>query len=280
MKKKIVPLANEIDVKKYLLEVLDYIDSVCKENNIKYFILFGTLLGAVRHKGFIPWDDDIDIVMFRLDYDRFIDLIEKKQHPSFGIITHKNNQKYYLPFAKVYSKKTILFEHVPRPVKMGVYVDVFPLDYCGNSFDEAASFVGECYKNQRLLNIKNLKFSAKRNFAKNIFLFFLKASLVFTRRRKIVKKMYEKAISMDNVYKKYVSSLCMIVYKEKAIFDSDLFDETIRLEFEGRTYMAPKNYEAILKNLYGDYMKLPPIEKQVSHHGYDLFIIEEDFVHD
>ena len=122
------------DIKKVSLDILISIHEYCKANGIKYSLGYGTMLGAVRHKGFIPWDDDIDILMMREDYDRFLSGYKDSK---FEVIDHKREKKYILPYAKVVDKNTVLFNSWMPDLKLGVSVDVFPVDYVGKDMDEA-----------------------------------------------------------------------------------------------------------------------------------------------
>ena len=115
------------ELKVCLLDVMDEIDSFCREHNIRYFMLGGTMLGSVRHKGYIPWDDDIDIGMFREDYEKFINLYESKK--GYKLFCIEKDPTYYLPFAKLVDPQISLYEDVYRAPEIGAYVDIFQLDY-------------------------------------------------------------------------------------------------------------------------------------------------------
>ena len=112
--------------KKILVSILSEVHNFCDENNLKYFLPGGTLIGAVRHKGFIPWDDDIDIYMPRNDYEKFLCEFNKESE-RYQVISLKTDG-YYLPFGKVIDTKTVLIENVDSDYKMGIYLDIFPLD--------------------------------------------------------------------------------------------------------------------------------------------------------
>lgn len=258
------------EIKKILLETMDYVHKICDDNGLTYFLMFGTLLGAVRHKGFIPWDDDIDIVMPRKDYERFIKIADN-DNCGFGLITHENNKCYYLPFAKIFNKKTILYEHVSNPIPMGLYIDIFPMDYCDDDYKESVHLIQKMYKKQRLLSIKNMMVDKNRLFIKNVALVLLKLCTFFITKHQIIKSICGTATINRNTHKKYSSCLCFVVYKERTLYLTSLFDKTIELEFEGRLYKAPKDYDLILRQTYGNYMQLPPVEKRITHHGFDVY---------
>ena len=143
------------EIKSVELEILKYVHEFCEKNDIKYFINYGTLIGAVRHKGFIPWDDDIDICMFRKDYEKFIELFSKDEG-KYKILSLESSDKYYNNFIKVIDSKTkIEDERNYKTYDSGIFIDIFPMDF----FDDL-SLVEKTYK---LESFKLLSFSKKEN---------------------------------------------------------------------------------------------------------------------
>ena len=114
-----------------LIEILDYVVSVCEENDLTYFLVYGTALGAYRHKGFIPWDDDLDIAMPRQDYEKFIEIANKNKDAKYTLQNELNEKKYYLPFAKVRKNGTKFVEDIAQNMyeNEGIFIDIFVLDY-------------------------------------------------------------------------------------------------------------------------------------------------------
>lgn len=124
---------NLNEVKEIQLRVLEFFSTYCKENKLRYSAYLGTLLGAIRHKGYIPWDDDIDLMMPRDDYDNLVKNFNYANE-KFGLLSIESNNNYYLPFAKIYAKKTLLVEDIDIEFEeLGVYIDIFPVDYHDNS---------------------------------------------------------------------------------------------------------------------------------------------------
>ena len=115
------------------LDMLKEIDRICRRENIQYYLAGGTLLGAVRHKGFIPWDDDIDIAMARDEYERFLKVMKKERHPYLKIFAMEFDKEYQYTFAKVVDTRTRLIEEIGKDLPdMGVFIDIFPIDGLGN----------------------------------------------------------------------------------------------------------------------------------------------------
>ena len=238
------------------IEILEIVHKICVENNIKYYLIAGSLLGAVRHKGFIPWDDDIDIAMPRNDYHRFQKLCHE------GILGDKYTlqdistySKYHLPFAKVRKNNTLFDEPAFEKLDChkGIYIDIFPLDYskrndgllhrCKARFLPAWSWV--IY--MRVLNFK---------------MSFLHQMLYYISKPLSIKKM---ALIRDKMASSCKSGNYYTYWGSGWTYPIDWFDEPILLDFEGRKFYAPKQSHLVLTRIYGDYMKLPPESERRNH---------------
>ena len=245
------------DIQKVSLEVLIDVTSFCDGHNLTYFLACGTLLGAVRHKGFIPWDDDVDIMMPRPDYKKFLELynsdIYKVCKPSEG--------RFY--FAKVYDSRTIKYENGVSSKKfypLGVDVDIFPLDGMVN--DE--KLIDKIYKKEcfleMLLRLANQPIFHRKNPLKAI-------NRIIPRiigSRNLVKMIEKNAQRYDYNASDYVVRMRRSVHGftgalPKAVYEKDY------LNFEGHRFCVPKGYDAWLKQFYGDYMTLPPEEQRIVH---------------
>jgi len=135
-------LMSKEEIKEHQLEILDFIDDICKKNNIPYFLSYGSMLGAVRHKGMIPWDDDIDISLYREDYNKLIDSINKSNHPKYKVLDYNNSDWYFHNFAAIIDNSTIIKDTVKyKPHDTSIFVDVFPID----TFDDL-SIIEKSYK--------------------------------------------------------------------------------------------------------------------------------------
>ncbi len=255
------------ELKKIELDILVYIDQVCKKNNLRYFLCGGTLLGAIRHKGFIPWDDDIDICMPRPDYDRLIAILEHTDN-KYKIL-FPEQEKYYYNFSKIVDSETKLYEYNYQPIdNMGVYVDVFPLE--GIPMGDAA-----CEEHFNKLNKLRKRINSfsmlKPKIRKNLIEYVKSVNLYKKNKKSSLSKFQKEYEQLAKQYD-YDDSECVYAtggaYGKKDIFLKELFANTVDVEFEGMKFSAPEDYNAYLKQLYGNYMQLPPIEKRISHHNF------------
>lgn len=249
------------ELKQIQLEILKFVDKFCKENNLKYFLAYGTLLGAVRHKGYIPWDDDIDIVMFREDYEKFVTTFKNEKYKVFAT---EVNSKYPYPFAKVGDIRTYFEEEINDVIDTGVNIDVFPLDYIPES--KVKSICKKRNLLQKIWTAKRLPRLKRRGFLKNLLLATSQFLLAPISVHYIVKKLEENAKNCNLKE----SSICgnIAFGYDPDIYPSCDFNDQIKLKFEDASFPCPRNYDHVLKVMYGDYMKLPPAEKQVSHHHF------------
>lgn len=259
------------ELKQIELRLLMQIHKICTEQNFRYYLVGGTLLGAVRHKGFIPWDDDIDIGMPRADYEKFIDFCILNDVP-FRLVCNKTHANYGHLFAKAVDQNTVLVETVGRKdsTEMGVCVDIFPLDGLADSYEEARASLNKSRFERELLVAANWgRFSRSKTRAVYYepirFAFFCLSRLCSL--RKLIRRI-ESKYSADGFDKsKFVACVCG-VYRNREIVEYDVFSEYIMLPFEGEQFRCPKGYDRYLSSIYGDYMQLPPVDKRVTHHDY------------
>lgn len=259
---------NIEELKKTELDIAIYVDDFCRKNGIQYSLGGGTLLGAVRHKGFIPWDDDIDLNMTRDNYERFIDLFSR-ENGRYRLVTYKTNPQYKYLFAKVVDTQTCLIEDHNFPVEeMGVFVDIFPIDSLADTKEAAAEKLKKV-KFKRFLCVaacwKHFYINHNRNTIRQLprFAFFLLSRFINVQK---ANEWIEQQFPFDES-KKYWGCVCGS-YEEREIMEREVFTQYIDMEFEGHKFMGIKNYDIYLSNLYHDYMKLPPKEKQVAHHTF------------
>lgn len=257
--------------KKLLLEMMDEVDSFFRKNNLTYYLAFGTLIGAIRHKGFIPWDDDMDIMMPREDYNKLSALFPREGIYRFlapGII---NNYPY--AFGKIIDTRTVKYEPIRNKYQViGLDIDVFPIDNYPDDHDEAEKWCDEISKTQKLLNIQFARFSKGRNFVRTIvkniivaFWYTLDNLGICT-----VNKTVFKLDKLSRKYNKKETNYCGIssisTYGVRKRNRKFVFDSALEVDFEGHKYLAPSGYDEYLTDTYGNYMQLPPLEKRKTHH--------------
>ncbi len=262
-------LVTNDEIKRIQLRILVEVDEFCQKNNIKYVITAGTLIGAIRHKGYIPWDDDIDICMPRDDYERFIKTFKSE---SCYVDSFEKNSKFLFPFAKVCDKNTLLIEDTEKSSKLGVNIDVFPEDGVPNG-KKGLKHAKHVLLLSKMLKAKQTKFSKQRKIVKNIVLLVAKVVLLPLARSFIIKRTI-KAAKRFKISE--CSNICNLVWGigSKGVYPKSYFDVIVKVPFEGHLFSAIKEYDAWLRQIYGDYMVLPPEAKRITHHGFKVYRID------
>ncbi|MCR4814949.1 MAG: LicD family protein [Lachnospiraceae bacterium] len=255
------------------LNLLIGFDRICRENGFRYSLGGGTLLGGIRHKGFIPWDDDVDVMMPRPDYENFIRYAREHQ-TVFRLISYEDTPKYTGLFAKIFDPSTKIEDEVnTTDYPTGIYIDVFPLDGLGMTEKEAVKrFRKTSFKREVLNAVSWKKFT--RSKTHSILLEPVRLAMFLLSRMANPEKLLEKidAVNRGFDFEKsgYAGCVCGC-YREKEIMKTDVFRNFVTVEFEGRDFMAIRDYDDYLKMHYGDYMLLPPEEKRQTHHTYKAY---------
>jgi lipopolysaccharide cholinephosphotransferase len=258
------------ELKVLQMDVLEAVHRFCKANNIRYSMACGTLLGAVRHKGYIPWDDDIDIYMLREDYEKFIATFPAKYEGIYTAISLETDKRWIRPYGKVYDIRTVMVENSNFGDLCGVNIDVFPIDCVPEDQQDWLHY--DKYRRffQRIFEFKIVRLSAKRNPIKNLALILGKMLLLPISTRRFGQFLSKYA-------QKYNASNSRCVFEcvqglfQKHPFRRTLFDDITEMPFEDRTFCAFSNFDEYLTNAYGDYMQLPPEEKRVTHHAFTAY---------
>lgn len=258
-----------------LLKMLVEIDRVCRILGIKYTLTHGSLLGAVRHKGFIPWDDDIDVAMTRENYEKFLNLAQDILNSEYYVQTYEKDNNYIPNFAKVLNTSIPIVEKdkMHLDVKRGLHVDIFPIDRNYNNIKRLASIVGIRivkvikYSSDIIGIIKNS--STKLKLVFKMFCFpigWLCGSLRLNRIETYIRKMPNN----DNRNMVTFADYDPAIFDENKEMPYDIYENYIELLFEGRRFMCISDYDTYLTKHYGKYMELPPVEYRKPHHG--LFV--------
>lgn len=268
------------EIQQESLKVLLKLDALCRELNIRYFLAFGTLIGAIRHNGFIPWDDDIDVMMLRKDYQilkNYMDAHADEMRP-FRICDRANTKNYSASIPRFVNTDFTFRTRNPgeKQFTLGVFVDIYPLDFYGKSEKVARRLKRRTMFLDRLyiisINPSNGKKSVK-NLMRILASGIAKAYLSLHNIKKIGMDTY-----LYNLIQKRTSEsdpLIGVVAGDTSggyfSLPSDFFNGVIEHEFEGHPLMIPARYDEYLKKYYGDYMKIPPESERVPHHSYSIY---------
>ena len=246
-------------------EVLQVFHDFCEEHHLTYYLFAGTLLGAVRHKGFIPWDDDVDVLMPRVDYEKFLTLFPKYNKLTHIKLATIDTPHYYVPIAKIYDSRFRTNEpklHDPCP--LGPWVDIFPLDNMGNTFEQAEKLQKKVFLWHRIRNWKATE-TGYKNF-KCMLKTMIRWLLLPVPMRFFLQHIDNIAqCYASDTFTKYVFNVTLTPYRADKIMLSEWFTGKELHVFENRQFYIPSGWHEILKNFYGDYMTPPPTEKRISH---------------
>ena len=257
---------NEEEVKIYQLGILNTVADFCEKNKIQYWLDTGTLLGAIRHKGYIPWDDDIDIGMLRVDFDRFMHTFNQ-EGGRYKFICNELDAVCVYPYGKVLDTSTVLYEPDEKGNKGSINIDVFV-------YDNAPDSASECKKmydrrdRYSMLNALQNRMIGTHGIVKDIV-----KTVGFS-----VLQLYPKGYFAQKVVsnsKRYVDmptkGVGNFTSVSRIVCEKEVLSSFIKVPFEGKEYNAPVGYDKWLTAFYNDYMRLPPEEKRVSHHMYKAY---------
>ena len=260
------------DIKRIQLDILDVVDGFCKKNGINYYLSHGTLLGAIRHKGYIPWDDDIDIGMLRKDYEDFKERFNQQESNQYRFICPDNDSSFFEAFGKVVDLKTVLYEPDEEGIKTGINIDVFPFDDAPNS-KKATTRQYDCRDFLRSIATKRFAKGRPRGSIIRVLIVYIRVILQVFPAAFLYKIINSNAQRYNHRNSAKVGDFTGVVLY-RVLIDKDCFREFIEVPFENRKYRVPKRYDEVLKSYYGDYVKLPPKEKRISHHTYVAYVEE------
>ena len=256
-------------------EIAKEIRRVCEENDIRYFLAHGTFLGAVRHKGFIPWDDDMDMGMLRQDYEKFCRIAPSKLKPEYCLQNWYTEPNYALPFAKVMKRNTLYLENkkTRRLQNNGIYVDIFPYDYAPeDSFErnQLTASLLSIYRTKLMKSgYKPWLENDKIIWKKRIGYLYYQMKALFTSQQSLARDYDTLAVAVHDS-----SMICERNGRTKLdCYDHSWVEELADYTFEGEGFKGPKNYDGYLTSLYCNYMELPPEGERENRHQ----IIEVNF---
>ena len=254
------------------LKILVFFRDFCKENNLKYFITAGTLLGAVRHGGFIPWDDDVDAVMPREDYDRFVKLMRRNGAGEFIFQDGKTDKNYPIYCPKLREKSYIVREELFGQAleNNGCYIDILPLDGCPKDSRKANAFFDlNVFLTTALIKKVNPKYTVGYTKKK------VRMVHAFTRwLPKGVIRLLRELLRRKNANGELLCTVDGAHGYPNEVYERQWFSDSVPMEFEGEIFSAPIGWDKLLKNMYGNYME-PPSEQEREGHFMTIERAEE-----
>lgn len=265
-----------------IVDVLREFIKICEEHNLTYFCGGGTAIGAVRHHGIIPWDDDIDVYMPRPDYNKFIALKDSLPSKKYEIVTPYDTPNYPMYFSKLCNSNTTLVEEADTPCVFGLYIDVFPLDGTSDDLEEAKQLKEKFRRLQNKMEAISTRSTFKEyiqllikpsewgRFVRKTWGYFFRKSY----RKSILKQMDRICALYDFSNAKNVVVYCG-VYREREIYPKSWVSSSVEFPFEGLKVKLCVGYDKYLRQFFGDYMQLPPVEQRKSHHVKAYFNMEE-----
>ena len=253
------------EIKTVAFEILKHFSAFCKQNGICFYLSNGTLLGAVKYGGFIPWDDDIDVFIPRKDYDRFIEIY--KNSKKYQLFSRECEPAYRFPFAKLCDMTTLKTEmNIDNGIPLGVDIDIFPLDSCSvHILKPDVQRKIQIYQTGCVLS-KFVSSEGKPFYKRWVIACCCAMGFDFFYNK--LTKAVAKEIQKDGAF---MGCLMWPIYGEREVVPAEIFSATVEIEFEGEKFPAPVGYDIYLRSLYGDYKKDPPADKQRSHHKYKAY---------
>ena len=254
-------------LKEIEIEMLEAFVAICNKYDLKWFVVGGTALGAVRHNGFIPWDDDIDVAMPRPDYEKFLEVAQENLPPHLFLQNTYTDKEIPWAFSKIRNSMTTFVERPFEKMNFnhGVYIDVFPLD--GFAYSKISyiffKFKKYIYDYRISFSVYELKDDYNPNFYKKTIQHILK--VIYPHHSDAVRK-------KDQLYKKHKYYKCRRIcnfsgaWGLREMMDREIFDDGVKASFENVDVNIATKYHDYLQNMYGNYMEFPPIEKRVTHH--------------
>lgn len=261
-----------------LAEIMKYFHDVCVKNNIRYYVLGGTCLGAVRHKGFIPWDDDIDVGVPRTDYERLIEIMKVSGNKKYILESPLENKDFVYSYCKLYDTETTLTENTRYKTRRGTFLDIFPLDGAGDTLEDSLNYFKKINRFNNYISTKVCAINPHRKFYKNVGIVVGRCIPEFIFGWRWAYKKVDGLCRQRNYDDcKYIGNM-FGNWREREIMAKAIFGEPKLYDFEGMKVYGPEDADKYLTSLYGDYMKLPPKEKQVTHHDFLFLDLKKSYM--
>ena len=266
------------ELQQKLLDILKWFNEICEENNLRYYLLGGTMLGAQRHGGFIPWDDDIDVGMPRSDYNKLAEILAKRNDEKYVLETPETEEKdFYYPFSKLYDTTTTLIENTKYKIKRGIYIDIFPIDGIGDSKEESMQNFKKITARYNLLLSRIGGIRKGRSFYKNIAVAAMRIVPNFIiNNKKLLRQLVKECSKKSFDECRWIGNL-VGAWRFKECMPKEYMGTPTKIMFEGLSVYGVENPDAYLTSIYGDWRKLPPKEKQVTHHDFITIDLKKSY---
>lgn len=258
------------------LEILHTIASICETQNLRYALIYGTLIGAIRHKGYIPWDDDVDIMMPRPDYNKLLDYLKHhlREYPYLKVFNREECKEYPYMITRISDDRYEIEMKNEKPFGMGVFIDIYPYDGMGKTKREAIKYgmKGDhlsslCYQASR----EHFAIETTTSIFRKIIKYPVYKLAKFIGKDFFQNKLEKLAGIKDYESSEYIGCVIWLSWGEKDIFPRRWFDETIMMPFGKYEFRVPKEYDKVLRHEYGDYMQLPPEKDRIGHHHFKVY---------
>ncbi len=256
-------LLTREECRKVQIALLENISKICDEHSISYSLAYGSLLGAVRHKGYIPWDDDIDVLLLRKDYERLSKVLKSQKNVAWMDVLEESTENNVFPYMKVVDNRTVV-KADDNNASHGIWIDIFPIDNLPDNAIVRKLFLFRCVIKRAMVLSSITDFSSKnlgkKGIAKKILFWIVK----ILGQKRVVKSYQHLMTRYAEKNTKYVGCLAS-AYIEKEAMERSVYNDTVLMEFEGHRFACLKEFDRYLSHLYGDYMKLPDENKRKTH---------------
>ena len=251
------------------LDILKEFIRICQENQLQYYLVGGSALGAIRHHGFIPWDDDIDVALPRKDYNSFLEIGQKNLPDYYFLQTFETDPEYPVNFAKIRDSRTTFIESSMKNRKMnhGIYIDVFPLDFYPEhnvGWFKLIDLLQKARISIEFSSVASTKMRAVQAISKVLY-----PDLTKTLKRR---EQHLQSISSSSMVTNFLGA-----WRDKETMPKKVFKGGTLVTFENIKALVPEDYDTYLTHLYGDYMTPPPVEKQKGHHYTEIIDFDKPF---
>lgn len=259
------------EVQRAALDVLKKVDCICRSEKLTYWLAYGTVIGAVRHKGFIPWDDDIDICMPRKDYDALLGYFKEHERELYPFVAVGPSKEVLTPFliTRISNMEYVMEGEFGDEVRLGAFIDIYPLDGIGSEEAEADAYkkymkkLANSYFRSGDWDYYNHGVSPAKRLMKRL------VSRLSGNSPKHLMRLLSASKKYQYDSSEYVSVIVGMTYMP--FCRRKCYEDTCYVEFEDMMAPIPSGYDEILRAFYGDYMRLPPENERIGHHFYRLF---------